>query len=178
MPNVFDRLYIQCKDDSFWKCTFEQNPPFEMVETDEAIRIGNATVPTDLPDDELLQKVQHLLQNTIMQATSHSERRTFDSWRNVKRKSTRQMMILSYLAEHGRHLSCRDITAIYKLLLTGINLRLIGCNDIEIYPGTCRIKEIRNLNLHSKRPFKMHIKTSVPDPSLKPNASTGGVLFK
>ena len=178
--NLFTELY-NASADTFWKSVFKDfqsdDVPIEITLTDTTLSYGDYLIEyKDRDIDKVLDEVKILLKETILQARSNSDSHDFSSWKKVKKKSSRQAMLIDYLIEYGSHLPYKEVLAIYKILMTAITFKLITHEDIRINPITCKIEKINGVQLTSKQPVNIHMK-DIPIPSLK---STMGVdyLFK
>lgn len=179
--NIFHDLYNESTD-LFWKSIFKEfasgdTIPFEISMTDTCISSDTDVVEyKDKDVSEVLSKVKLLFTNTLVKARSASVSHEFSSWKKVKKKSTRQAILLHYLIEHGGHLPYKEILALYKLLVTAITFKLITHEDIVMNGETCKIDRINGVNLQSKNPITIHM-GNVPIPPI--NSASGTVpLFK
>jgi len=177
---IFNELY-EASTDTFWKSVFDDfqsgDIPFDITITDTSISSGEHVFDyADKEVSDILEGVKGLLRDTVLGARANSEPYDFSSWKKVKKKSTRQAILLDYLIEYGSHLPYKEVLAIYKLILTAITFKLITHEDIHMNANTCKIDRIKGVELQSKNPINIQM----GDVSVPPLKSATGVdyLFK
>ena len=178
--NLFTELY-NASDGVFWKSVFKDfqsnNIPIDLKITESTLSYGDYLIEyKDRDIEHVLSEVQNLLKDTILRARANSYMHDFTSWKNLKKKSTRQAILLEYLIEHGSHLPYKEVLAIYKILLSAITFKLITNEDINMNSKTCKIERIKGVRLNSKNPINIQM-NDIPHPDIKSNDGVG-YLFK
>lgn len=175
---IFMQVYLLCEN-VFWKSIFNDiahgDMPYEIFIDDEYLYTKDITYYyKDKPLKTLETDIINIYNSTIF-STDEIEQldallyQEFDSWRTIKKKSVKDVLIEKYILLMGRqfNIPMKKLQKIYKLIILAINFKIISNHDIHYNTGTHYIDKITGIDFSIKTPISIHINSVVKPTFMK-----------